>query len=295
MAAIVEDKDEKEELKPGEVDITLEPEEEKPKEKVDPRVAQENITPESPRFKEVYGKMKTLERKIEEYEAQGKSTTTLIEDLRKHNERLAKAIESSVDLTREAISAGKDSGDDEVKALHEQQTQLREKKTAALKQFDYDAVAELDDQLMEVKLALKELSSKKSAPKQKVENEIDPAFGEFVDSTPWFNGDTADPIMISAAYEIDKVLLRDPKWTNQPIRERLAEVGRRVEARFGWTSNGKKKPPSSGVEGRSSVTPTKTGETTVRLTADELTVCKGLGITPEAYARQKAYIQKGGK
>lgn len=295
MAAIVEDKDTENELKPGEVDVVLEPEEEKPKEKIDPRVAQENITPESPRFKEVYGKMKTLERKIEEYEVQGKSTTTLIEDLRKHNERLAKAIESSVDLTREVITSGKESGDEEAKLLHEQQTQLREKKTAALKQFDYDAVAELDDQLMEVKLALKELSYKKTAPKQKSEDGPDPAFGEFVDSTLWFNSDTADPVMISAAYEIDKVLLRDPKWSNQPIRERLAEVGRRVEARFGWTSNGKKKSPSSGVEGKSPVTPAKTEETTVRLTAAELTVCKGLDITPEAYARQKVFIQKGGK
>lgn len=293
MAEVVE---EKEELKTGEVDIVLQPEEEiEKKEKIDPRIAQENLTPESPRFKEVYKKMKNLERKIEEYEERGKSTGTLIEDLRKHNERLAKAIESSVDLTREVVTAGRDTGDDELKVLHGQLTELKASKTAALKSFDYDKVSEIDEQIMETKFAIKDATQQKATPKPQKDGGVDPAFGDFVDATPWFNGDTADPVMISAAYEMDKVLLRDPKWSSRPISERLAEVGRRVEARFDWKQKGNGGKPASGVEGRSSITPTKSGETTVRLSADELAICKGLSITPEAYARQKSFMAKGGK
>jgi len=269
------------------------------KAKVDPREAQEKLTPDSPRFKEVYGQMKALERKVEDYEEKGKNTEKLMAEFKSHNERLAKAIESQVELSREAITSGKDESDEEIKQLTSYLAELKVKKVEAHKTFNYQEIADIDDEIMEAKDEIKGIKYRKGMKerdksKEKENVEVDPAFIAFIEDTPWFNGDTADPVMIQAAYEMDNVLLRDPKWAKKPIGERLAEGGRRVEARFDWKPDKpsvKVKPPS-GVEGVSGVRGTKT--TTITLTPAQVAMAKGLDIPLEAYAKQVA-LMEGGK
>lgn len=278
------------------VEVTLTPESEH-EEKVDPKIAQEKITPDMPRYREVYGKMKSYERKVEELEEKDKTTEKLMEEFRIHNERLAKAIESQVELSREAITADKEkkSEDGIFNELTTHLAGLKEKKVAALKSFDYDAVADIDEAIMETKDELKEL--KKTTPakaKEKGENtEVNPAFISFLKETKWMNGDDADPLMVQAAYTMDDILLKDEKWSKKSVAERLAEVGRRVEARFNWKSgkgkNGNK--PVIGSEGVSR----EGGRSSnvVTLTPEQVAVANGLGIPLEKYARQVLLI--GGK
>ena len=285
-----------------EVGVKVEIEEEpKPtiKPKVDPREAQDKLTPDSPRFKEVYGQMKALERKVEEYEEKGKSTEKLMAEFKSHNERLAKAIESQVELSREAITAGKDESDEEIKQLASHLAELKVKKVNALKTFAYQEVADIDDEIMETKDEIKSIKYRKGMKekdkgKEKENVEVDPAFIAFIEDTPWFNGDTADPVMIQAAYEMDNVLLRDPKWAKKSIGERLAEGGRRVEARFDWKPDKTsiKTKPLSGVEGVSGVRGVKTK--TITLSPEQVAMAKGLDIPLEAYAKQVA-LMEGGK
>jgi len=280
---------------PEEVEIVLEDGgKEIDVEKIDPKVAQDKITPDMPRFKEVYGKLKEAERKLAEKEEKESSNEKLISEMRSHNERLAKAIEASVNATREAVVLQREdnAGDEAVAALNDQLVELREKKVNALKNFDYDVVAEIDEQIIELKDELREHSkAKKKERHDKKEDDnkgIDPAILSFVAATPWFNGDAADIDMINAAYEMDRVLLRDPKWSKVEVADRLSEVRKRVEAKFDWkedTGSGRKKLPG-GVEGVSHGK--QVGTKIIKLSAEELTVAKGLGITPEAYARQKA-------
>ncbi len=274
--------------------------ESKPAEKVkiDPREAQEKLTPDSPRFKEVYGQMKALERKVEEYEEKGRNTEKLMAEFKSHNERLAKAIESQVELSREAITAGKDESDEKIKQLTSYLAELKTKKVDALKTFSYQDVVDLDEEISETKDDIKNLRYKKSVKEKekgmaKENAEIDPAFIAFIENTPWFNGDTADPVMMQAAYEMDNVLLRDPKWSKKSIEERLAEGGRRVEARFDWKPENPtvKTKHTSGVEGVSKVKGVKT--TTITLTPEQVAMANGLGIPLEAYAKELAFMEGG--
>lgn len=275
-----------------EVEIEVK-EEEVAETKVDPRIAQDNITPDMPRFKEVYKNMKELERKMAERDEKDVVAESLITEMRGHNERLAKAIEASVDVTREAVTGrkDKDAEDEILDSLSEQLAELKEKKKTAMKAFDYDVTTELDEQMMEVKLEINEVKKAKggegNTKKVSQDDKIDPAFISFVEETPWFNGDTADVDMIRAAYEMDKVLIRDTKWSKTSVSDRLAEVRKRIEAKYEWkneenTSARRRKPGS--VEGVN-MTQHK-GTKVVKLSVEQLAVAKGFGITPEAYARQ---------
>ncbi|MBT9167528.1 MAG: hypothetical protein DDT19_00866 [Syntrophomonadaceae bacterium] len=263
--------------------VNIPAEEEKPK--VDPRVAQDNITPDFPRFREVYGKMKSLERKVEEYEEKEKSNEKLLTELKSHNERLARAIESQVELSY----AGMDTTDYEIDDLIGHLSELKAKKVEALKTFDYEEVVELDEAIAETKDEINRVRYYRDvAMVDETDGEVDNIFLTFVDETPWFNGDDADPLMIQAAYEMDRVLLRDPKWQNRPLPERLAEVRRRVEARFDWKPKGR---PTSGVEGVSRVSAGRV--TSVTLSPEQVAVAKGLGISLTDYAKQIAIIEGG--
>lgn len=279
------------------VEVTLTPESEH-EEKVDPKIAQEKITPDMPRYREVYGKMKSYERKVEELEEKDKTTEKLMEEFRIHNERLAKAIESQVELSREAITADKEkkSEDGIFNELTTHLAGLKEKKVAALKSFDYDAVADIDEAIMETKDELKEL--KKTTPskgKEKGENtEVNPAFISFLKETKWMSGDDADPLMVQAAYTMDDILLKDEKWSKKSVAERLAEVGRRVEARFNWKSEKGKNGGQRSVLGSEGVSRVNVkGSSVITLTPEQVAVANGLGIPLEKYARQVLLI--GGK
>lgn len=282
------------------VEVTLTPESEhEEKDKVDPKIAQDKITPDMPRYREVYGKMKSYERKVEELEEKDKTTERLMEEFRIHNERLAKAIESQVELSRETITADKEkkSEDGIFNELTTHLAGLKEKKVAALKSFDYDAVTDIDEAIMETKDELKEL--KKTTPAKAKEigenTEVNPAFISFLKETKWMSGDDADPLMVQAAYTMDDILLKDEKWSKKSVAERLAEVGRRVEARFNWKSvkgkNGNKSViGSEGVSregGRSS--------NVITLSPEQVAAANGLGIPLEKYARQVSLIAGGKK
>lgn len=263
---------------------------EEPEEKIDPKVAQEKLTPEHPRFKEVYGKMKDLERRVGEYEETQKLT-------REHNAALVKAIEKSAEVTREALINKDDSATDDkmIEQLNAKLTELKASKIAAKKGFDFEVEAKIDDAIFEVRDAIKEATllkkERKSTPSEKHNDADQDQMLVWAKVTPWYFGDDADPLMRAAAHELDRMLVRDPKWENVEPSERLKEVGKRIEARFGWKPNNKvvafqKKP--GGVE---SAGGDKGGASKiVRLSAAELRTAQGLGVSPEEYAKQKTLM-----
>lgn len=251
-----------------------------------------NVPPEgSPRWNEIYWKAKEGERRLKENEELKKQlelNQKMIKEMQEHNKKLAENVEKVATTTVKAFE--KDEQKDQLKVIENQIEKLKEKRREAIESSDFDSVEELMDEIFELKLQHKELKSKpkesEKEPKEKKGStedvNFDPApYEQFVNDSPWF---TEDPIMRAAAIEVDNILISDPKWSTKNDTERLLEVKKRVENRFGY--KGKK---NGGVEGDSKIVG---GKKTVKLTQEEVKVAEGLGLTPQEYAKQKAYMEE---
>lgn len=270
------------------IEVVVEPE---VKEKIDPKIAQDNITPDMPRYREVYWKMKSLEGKLEEAEEKKLSSEKLLVEFRTHNERLAKAIEDQVELSRNTIGMNekKVSEDGYLNGLHERLKELKEKKINAFKTFEYETIPDMDDEIAEIKDEIKEFKTQRENISYAQEEEkIDPAFISFLNETSWMKGEEADPLMVQAAYTMDELLLKDEKWRKASVADRLKEVGRRIEARFNWKLD--KGSGRKSVIGSEGVSKASSSSKVITLTPAQVAVANGLEIPLDRYARQLAIM-----
>lgn len=270
------------------VEVTDENVNERPK--VNPKDAQEKITDAHPRFKEVYGKLKEQERKNEDLlhrlEAL-EGTQEMLEELKTHNRQLANAIENMNE------GRAKDKVVDEVTSITEKLSSLKQARKEARESLDYDAQDKIEEEIDELKEKLREVkTSKTSTPSQPApDTELVEAFNTFVEENAWF---TEDPIMQTAAFTVDALLLKDEKWKNVSPSERYAEVKKRVEKRFGYVDDSSNLEQSSktkvaSVESGSNRIVGTPRSTTVKLSAEEVRMAEVLGISSEQYAKQKAF------
>jgi|TARA_Y100000310_G_scaffold186140_1_gene186170 hypothetical protein len=230
------------------------------------------------RMNQIYGKMKEAERKNEEF-------SSTIDTMRQHNDKMLAAMERM----SEAQEAGEDrrAANDELKSIDLQIKELKEARTEASKDEEFDKVDELSDEIGNLKQQKKELLAKPKTP-AKVEtpqqDTIDPATTTWLNATPWANEKSRDQKMFAVAIETEKELLMDPNWMHRSKADQLQEVRKRTEALFNYKSNGRGRPTTSAVEGAyhdSAGTPTK-----VKLTQEQLRIAKIYNITPERYAKQ---------
>jgi hypothetical protein len=258
-----------------------------------------------PRFKKVYAKLKAAERRVEALEKRGEEDTSLKEEMKEHNRTLQDALERTAIATEKAseatVKAAEQSAEDvlekEFKGIH---TRLLEQKKNAYEQQDYGTVVEIDDKLSDLKIEMNKLNNDKNAPKVSDETTNTALSPERQKEVERFMGNTSqwwekDPMMTGAAKQIEQSLLTDVAWLNKPYGDLLDEVQKQIEKRFGFTGGKEDETPSvNTVEGSSNVSQ-KGGATVVKLSREELKIAKGLGVSPEEWAQQKALTAQGAK
>jgi hypothetical protein len=257
----------------------------------DPRVEQDKLGPESPRFQEVYKNWKDAERRLEKLEAGSKGTDNLaiIEEMRRHN--------ASLEETIKQIGASKDVASDEsaIKGLDDKLVELKDLKRQAREKADFDTETKIDDSIADLKLDMRELKKavedKKKAPTkpdEKEDNLTDDEREEYslwMDENEWFTNDTKKR---ASAVAFEKKVLKEPEFKDATITEVLEEVGKRVEEKF---------KPVTGtnqveVGGERMQTTGRPGS--IKLSKTEVEVAQGLGIPLETYAKQKSLMKQGG-
>ena len=229
---IVEGKEGTEFIDPGTLEGT--------RSKVDPRVAQDALTPDHPRFKEVYGQMKKFERELEDSKKEKSELKVAIDAMKSHNQRLAEAIESGVSKIADSQVINVEQNE-----LSNLETSLKEFKDArkqALKDVDYDEVENITEKIDEVKDKIREVKARPvkreqdaTKNKQTAVNEPDAqevaTVNQWISEVDWYN---EDPIMRAAAVQLDMILFNDQKWQEKGTKARLTEVKSRIEKRFNY-------------------------------------------------------------
>ena len=272
----------------------------------DPREAQDEITPENPRFKEVYAKWKQSDRLYTEMKKEFDSLkgdtdkqNKLIEEMRKWNQELSEKIGGAITTIADAKSS--DSRDDKVSSLQSSLEVLKTDYAEAIKDLDYNKAADLMDKITDVKLEIKDAkasppkSDDKASSPPKPDPNLEP-YVQFINSTEWY---IEQPQMALYAQQLDTMLNSNPKWMGKPIPERLAEVKRLTEEQFGYKSsdNGEndklKLPKASPVDSSRHSSSGNTNKVT--LSSEEEELINGLGISREKFMAQKALSQKMSK
>lgn len=280
------------------------------KAKIDPRSTEPPT--DHPRFKEVYGKMKEYERQLEDLKSKGIDNSSLVKELREHNKRLASAIENMGSSKDESSNFNKSQSDaiisidSEITSAQNQLGNYREEKKDARDKLDYDKLDYLDEQILEIRLKIKALEEKKGIVKElkpdkvsSAEDKVDEddiAVTDWIDDTSWFSKDV---IMRGAAIALDKELINSKKWRNESTEKRLEEVKQQIEKRFNFSSNNDDDKNKDRREGRFSDVEggeVKKGKAnkSIKLSAVEMDLIKGMGVTVEQYLQQKSLISKEG-
>ena len=242
-----------------------------------------------PRFRQVYGKMRQLERDMETLTKTLGERDKMVDEMRSHNKRLADSIEKGF----KSVSAEKDTTADEITKIEGEITNLKEQKKAAIKDENFDLLDELNDKIYDKKDTIKALRAKKAestpSPSGKGEDGLTDdervIVSDFVKDTPWFN---EDPIMRAAAIATDNILKADNVWGRKPLKERLIEVRSRIEKRFGIEQ---KRP--GGADGGGGLDGGGGGGKIIRLSKDQQDMARNLGLSEKDYAKQLSIIEGG--
>lgn len=237
-------------------------------EKVDPR---DTSPPEgSPRWNEVYKKMKDFERDLDNERKEKQNLKELVDEMKAFNQKLSSSLESQTEaIVGIASSKSKNNFEDTLK-------QLKTEKREAMENLDYDKVDFLEDKIFELKMSKTKEVSKPAKPSY-TEQDVN-ILRDFVETVSWYK---EDPEMRAYANMLDESFLSDNMWSKKPVKDRLLEVKKRTEKRFGMSSK------VSGVEdGREH----GKGSTNISLSFDEQNLAKAFGISPQEWAKQKSYI-----
>jgi len=254
--------------------------------KKDPRKEQEKLSSDTPRFKEVYGKLKESERKIADLEQRikGSDNSELINEMKRHN--------SSLEETIKQINVGKasESQDDKIETLNAKLIELKELKKQARETANFSVEVDIDDKISDLKLDIRE--AKKPAEVVKIKSdEIVSGLSDddqdeydlWLSENDWFKNDSKKR---ASAITFEKKIVKEPEFAESSITEVLEEVKKRVEDKW--------KP----VVGKNSVEGSGDGGSfkipgSIKLSQAEVNIAKGLGLTIEKYAKQKALINMG--
>ena len=273
--------------------------------KKDPKAEQDNISSDSPRFKQVYGQLKAQQRENSEILKRLGEKDKLFEAAQEHQKELTAAILK--------IEAGRDAREDKKEqstVLDNLNSTAKRLKGEIAEAYEEGKVAEallLNDQLVDTKVAI---SAAKAVPK--VEPKVDKSEVTQAQTTPendkavaalqanhdWFGKNKEMTAMAGALDDAFKV---DPAYKDVPLAERYEEVAELVEERFGMEKEEKKPEPKpsrfavadveEGSDGFSKGTSTRD----VVLTADQRSIASSMGISETDYAKQIYMInsQKG--
>ena len=266
--------------------------------------------PDHPKYIKIWGQLKESKREVELLKQGGRPEDKhLVKEMQLHNKRLAEALEKQTNAMEESNKISKDKvGTDALADNKKAQADLKTAKATAREESDYTTMDSIDDQLLELRMAERDLkeppkeTKKEVEPEKTVETAIPKDQQDIIDDwakedAPWYQGKSStDKMKTSAAVSAERELQEDPEWKDKPYGEQLKEVQRRVEEAF---AAGEKKPdlpePTEKTTGLSGVESSggNRGEGKQRkvvLNADQVRVARGFGMTPEEYARQMDII-----
>lgn len=270
--------------------------------KIDPAEAAENLTPEHPRFREVYSRMKDFERELESVRAEKTHSAELIDAMKEHNTKLAEAIEQGVSKAVESVNSKNEISDMQAKidSNIDKVSELKGKKKQAYKDADWDALESIDEEVERIKDETNMLRFSKQEKVKEKEKVIAPesaeskpiwnavskkAIDDFTKQCPWYNSDS---VMRAAAIQLDYDYNNSEEWQGKPLALRLSKVKEVIENRFHVSPSGNGSPGSSGNYGGAS-----SGGEEIKLTDQQRMVAAGLGISDKDYTEQLRMI--GGK
>ena len=279
----------------------------------EPKKKEKDHTPPegSKRWNEIYRGNEEGKRQVKELGERIKEGDAKFDEIKAQNEGLAKSIK---DIQSKQEEQHQQESDTEFKMRVKE---LRGKRDAALgDESPKDAARfqdEIDDAMLDRQTELRKIASS-VAPQKEDKEEGDPAVTEkdiddkvtakleeeahsqFKADNPWFDPkhEKFDPAMTGAARAIDEEIEKGPRWNTKPLGVQYAEVKRRVETRFGYTSGRISGPSVGGVDGGGEGG--DEGET-IR-TPEQVDVARGLfpgdPKAEEYYAEQLKLTQRGG-
>ena len=257
--------------------------------------------PETPRFKKIYARLKGAEETIEGLKSDKAEKEAVMSEVRKHNAALMEKLEALSNRAIDAVETTRQPAGDPPEIINIKQAiaDLEARKEEAVENLKGKEVVQIDRELHKLERIVEgyeyhkqkeatEKTREKAQPKPPVQQpDIDPILDEFTKDNDWFN---KDPIMTGAALEYDRFLLAKPEWKGKPDKDRFRQVRADIESRFNTKPEPKPKPAGAesglGLQRPSGSLSSKT----VKLSSEEMAVVQGLGITPEAYAKQKNFL-----
>ena len=251
----------------------------------------------SKRWNEIYWAAKEGERARKEVDAlksQLDSDRAMMKEMSEHNKSLADVLEK-IHGTMD-----KSSDESEITKLEGQISELRASKKAAREKADFDSEDMIDEQLAKARFNLEKIkeakakgkppteekSKEKEAPPKSGEIELNDddkeAISDWVSENKWY---TTNPKLRKEAINTELNIRKDPDFEFATMKEILAEVKSRIEAKYKNTDGGIDLTETGGTGFKS------TGVGKVKFSPVEMEIAKGFGLAPEAVAKQKQIIQ----
>ena len=217
-------------------------------------------------------------------------------EAKRRNEELQKDLEATRRHNAEIMEVFKNSNSpDSLQNIKKELQDLRAQKRELIKNGDHEKVADIEDKIDDLREKMYANPSKKETikedevraivKKEVISATVNKVYDDFETNTEWFNPDSSeyDQDMASMAIGLDRTL--SESFEGSP-KERLQEVKKRVETRFGY----KRKKDSPIVEGIGGGDGKKT-DIKVELTSDELHIARNL-FPNDPEANKKYFAQK---
>lgn len=218
-------------------------------------------------------------------------------EAKRRNDELQKDLESMRKYNTEIMEVFKNSNSpDSPQNIKKELQDLRVQKRELIKNGDHEKAADIEDRIDDLREKMYSASQNKETIKEKDVREIvkkevvsatvNKVFDDFETNTEWFNPESSDydQDMVAMAIGLDRTL--SESFEGSP-KERLQEVRRRVETRFGYKRKNRASPPVEGVGGGDD----KKTDIKTELTADELHIAKNL-FPNDPDANKKYFAQK---
>lgn len=234
-----------------------------------------------------------VKARIDDLYSQVKKSDQRNQLFQQHNLELEKKLSETLDRLEKFERATKDTASNQV------ETELKTKLRAAREIDDFDTIQEIEDKLLDLRLE-RRIAEKVPPKVQEKPKEPAPQEREFIEKAKYIE-------LLSQERDEHGNILRPYLYDWHPDNAKASELARTIPQEFAAAGKevniktimeviderlrGKKQPQGKTVlsTDENDTPPRKT----MKITQEEAYAARRLGITPEAYARQKQLIAKG--
>jgi predicted RNase H-like nuclease (RuvC/YqgF family) len=236
--------------------------------KKDPKQEQDNLTPDHPRFQEVYHEAQETKRELDRVRSEFTGLQDSMKTMMEHNKLLDSAIQNTQKVEQEVTKEP-----DISTQINDKRMELFNLRTSEepdmQKIFTLESeIADLRDRNLTTKLSSMIPDTKKAFQEYTQANQVDNdkiAAKAFIESTPWMRMGSSEYVemMDAAARGLEPII--SVKYPN-PV-ERFQKIKELVEAQFNWKGAGVDPPENLTVEDGGN--PPKRNVSDIKLTEEE--------------------------